>query len=151
MKKSFLIFIILSFLFYSYQNPTRDKFKYIDEKILKIEKCIEKISKNKLSTPYEKNELVNCILKKEKYSDEIRDIFCNKFLQNYIKIDSEDLDKKLISIHKMLILCFDIKENANMTFVKSLKKEFLYFKDLFKKRRFRLKNNDRRNRPTLEL
>lgn len=108
------------------------RIKLIREHIDTIEKSmkeIEDIEKNKQHTS---NQLIRWIMNKEQHANKLQEIVTQYFMTQRIKIDDKNYDKKISSLHQMLIYAMKCKQTtdlANVNKLRDLVKDFqtLYF------------------------
>lgn len=141
MKKSFLIAAALlltsSQLVFSHcQLPCgiyHDQmvFQEVEEAIQTIETAVHEISHNPSSNPLERNQLVRWVMNKDNYADIIATKMNFYFLQQRIKLDAKNLSEKLISAHKIVVLCMKAKQTVDMQVVSQLRQEWEHFKTLY--------------------
>ena len=125
------IFLVVCYGFLPNMNNQRELIKKIEKNLEKAGFYTEKIDKNKATTPNLQNQLIHTVFQRDKAIDSVADTL-SLFLQRYIKIEDEDLDKKLISVHKMLNLCFRIKQDINICLIDQFFQELNCFKKLIK-------------------
>ena len=135
MYKGFFIAFIVAATYSFCELPIkfdnqRDLIEQIEEEIDMISNSMQNILENPANSPQGYNDLVNRVLKKDASADEISNILSKEFLQKYIAIDDVDIEIKLMIIHKMLNLCFQVKNSVDMALVNSLKEELESFKKL---------------------
>lgn len=137
------ICVLLSFIFfineYAYshcQMPCgiyHDDMVYdqIDQYVETMYKAMWELNELKLDTPKERNQFVRWVMQKDKNSDEAAELLCYYFLEQKIKPDEPDTLKRLVSLHKLLFLTVQIKQNVDIEIVKQFKKEWDDFKLMF--------------------
>lgn len=105
----------------------------IDEFYETMFKAISSLNDNTLSSNFDKNQFIRWVITKEQSCDEIALLITKYFLQQKIKPDDNDSDTTdlLKSMHKLLFMLVQIKQNADLKFVKEFGQEWDHFKDLF--------------------
>lgn len=106
-------------------------FDQVDQYVETMYKGITVVNESKFSTIKDKNEFIRWIMQKEKESNETANLLLTYFLQQKIKPGEEDTVKKLTSIHKLLFLIVQIKQNADVNIVESFSNEWDQFKLMF--------------------
>lgn len=113
-----------------YDDPMR--IAMIEEHIATIEKSMNQIVQLEGDENHNANQLIRWVTNKEKHADEIQHIVAQYFMTQRIKPDTENYEKKLVLLHKMLIAgmkCKQTTDLAHVTVLRSLVKDFeaLYF------------------------
>ncbi len=142
MKKSFLLATFL-FLFSTalstsafahceipcgiYDDATR--LSLIQEHIVTIEKSMNKIKE--LENGSNQNQLIRWVANKEDHANQLQEIVTQYFMTQRIKFDAKDYDKKLASLHQMLVYAMKCKQTVDLANVESLKKAAKEFHDLY--------------------
>ena len=106
-------------------------FDQVDQYVETMYKGMTMLTSSKFSTPKERTEFVRWVNLKEDSSDVIAELFTSYFLQQKIKPGEEDTTKKLISIHNMLFMLVQIKQNADRAMVEKFNDEWEKFKLMF--------------------
>lgn len=106
-------------------------FDQIDQYVETMFKGISVVNESKFSTVREKNEFIRWVMTKEKSSDETAQLILTYFLQQKIKPNEEDTEKKLVSAHKMLFLLVQIKQNCDLKIIDQFANEWEKFKLMF--------------------
>ena len=106
--------------------------KRIAEHITTIEKAMKQIIDLGAQKPVNYNQVVRWVNTKEHHAIEIQTIVSQYFLTQRIKADAKDYDKKLASLHQILVGAMKCKQTTDLANVEKLKttlKEFevLYF------------------------
>src|ERR1700733_7367459 len=94
-------------------------------------KGITMLNTNKFDSAWDRNEFVRWVIQKEKASDEIAELFTKYFLQQKIKPGEEDTAKRLASVHQMLFLLVQIKQNVDRKLIDNFFDEWEKFKLMF--------------------
>ncbi|MGD9161660.1 MAG: superoxide dismutase [Ni] [Desulfobacteraceae bacterium] len=143
-RVSFLITALLAFLFlYSgivyahceipcgiYDDEMR--VKMISEHIQTIEKSMNQINElEKAGLANHSNQLVRWIMNKEDHAGKLQEIVTQYFMTQRIKIDSKDYDKKLNTLHHMLVYAMKCKQTTDLENVEALKKLVKEFSDIY--------------------
>ncbi len=106
-------------------------FDQIDQYIETMYKGIFVINDSKFATTHDRNETIRWVILKEKASDETALLITQYFLQQKIKPDEPDTNKRLVNAHKLLFLIVAIKQNADLQTVKNFSAEWEKFKLMF--------------------
>ncbi|MGZ3634297.1 MAG: superoxide dismutase [Ni] [Parachlamydiaceae bacterium] len=106
-------------------------FDQIDQYVETMYKGISVLNNNKFSNPKERNEFIRWVIEKEQASDEVASLLNSYFLQQKIKGNEPDTDKRLKAVHNLLTRCVAIKQNADLKFVEDFSDEWEKFKLLF--------------------
>jgi len=104
----------------------------INEHIATVEKSMNQIMELEKADHHHSNQLVRWIINKEHHADEIQDIVTQYFLTQRIKPEAKDYEKKLKTLHQMLIYSMKCKQTTDLSHVNTLRglvKDFqaLYF------------------------
>ena len=104
----------------------------INEHIVTIEKSMNQIIELEKADHHHSNQLVRWIMNKEHHADEIQEIVTQYFLTQRIKPEAKDYEKKLKTLHQMLIYSMKCKQATDLSHVNTLRglvKDFqaLYF------------------------
>ena len=110
-------------------DDQKDLIFRIENNIKRLSFSLKEISKNRYETTKDRNSFVQAILQKDRASDEISNIL-SAFLQKHIKDDDSNLTDKLSTIHKMLNICFEMKQSVDNSYLQDLKEEFRSLKKL---------------------
>lgn len=104
----------------------------IDEYFETMVKAVTAMHNNDFKTVQDRNQFMRWVITKEKMSDEMAQVLMYYFLQQKVKPGNDDDTQDLVkSIHKMLFLLVQIKQNADVKIVKEFGKEWDHFKELF--------------------
>lgn len=107
-------------------------FDEVDQYVETMYKGISVMLENKFDTILQKNQYIRWAINKEESSDGIARRFCEYFLQQKIKPgDDPETDAKVKSVHKMLFLLVQIKQNVDLEMVKKFSEEWDRFKLMF--------------------
>lgn len=142
MKKYFLILGFSTFIFCTSRLLSHCQMPcgiYNDSMIYdKIDQYVETMYKgdtmlthNKFQSSWDRNEFVRWVMTKDKMTDEIAELLMSYFLQQKIKPDEEDTAEKLKSVHKMMFMLVQIKQNTDRKFVENFNDEWAKFKVMF--------------------
>lgn len=113
-------------------NNQKNLVSRIEENISLIKNMTQNILDNPANSPQTRSDLVTSALKKDSCSDEISEIISDEFLQKYILPTDPEINVKLLSVCKIMNICFQLKTKVDMDLVQSLEKEFKLFKELMK-------------------
>lgn len=89
------------------------------------------LTNGKFANPWGRNEFVRWVITKEKMTDEIAELLMTYFLQQKIKPDEEDTVDKIKSVHKLMFMLVQIKQNTDRKFVENFNEEWNKFKLMF--------------------
>ncbi len=89
------------------------------------------IQENLEQTITDKKSLIYWIVSKEEHANKFTRLLTEYFLQQHLDPEEEDVEKKLISILKMMRLIQELKESAEIAPIKMLKKELTLFQEIF--------------------
>ena len=77
------------------------------------------------------NQLIRWVMNKEEHANKLQYIVTQYFMTQRIKTDTENYDKKLSALHRMLIYSMKCKQTVDLAHVDSLKKAAKEFHDLY--------------------
>ena len=105
----------------------------IKEHITTIEKSINQIIKLEKSEGLNYNQLVRWVMNKEEHALKLQNIVTQYFMTQRIKVGTDNYEKKLSTLHKLLVYSMKSKQTTdlkNIGMLRSLANEFegLYFK-----------------------
>ena len=105
----------------------------IREHITTIEKSINQIIKLEKSEGLNYNQLVRWVMNKEEHALKLQNIVTQYFMTQRIKVGTDNYEKKLSTLHKLLVYSMKSKQTTdlkNIGMLRSLANEFegLYFK-----------------------
>lgn len=103
----------------------------IDQYVETMYKGITILTESKFSTVKDKNEFVRWVVQKENASNEAANLLLTYFIQQKIKPGEDDTIKKLTSVHKLLFLLVQIKQNTDVQIVETFNNEWEQFKLMF--------------------
>ncbi len=104
----------------------------VDEYFETMVKAVTFMHDDAFKTVQEKNQFIRWVITKEKMSDEVAEVLMYYFLQQKVKPGNDDDTTDLVrSLHKMLFLLVQIKQNADVKIVKEFGNEWDHFKELF--------------------
>ena len=103
----------------------------INEHIATIEKSMNQIIALEKAKDHHSNQLVRWIMNKEHHADEIQEIVTQYFLTQRIKPDTKDYEKKLGSLHQMLVYSMKCKQTADLNHVNTLRRLVKDFQALY--------------------
>ena len=105
------------------------RMKLIFEHATTIEKSMKQISE--LEKTNEANQLVRWVTNKEKHAELLQEIVTQYFMTQRIKLDAKDYDKKITSLHKMLIFSMKCKQTIDLANVEKLRTAAQEFEKLY--------------------
>ncbi|ACL02512.1 Putative superoxide dismutase, Ni-type (NiSOD) [Desulfatibacillum aliphaticivorans] len=113
-----------------YDDPMR--IAMLNEHIATIEKSMKSIIELERADHPHYNQLVRWINNKEDHANQFQEIVTQYFMTQRIKLDAPDYDKKIATLHRMLVYAMKCKQTTdlqNVVILRSLVKEFetLYF------------------------
>lgn len=103
----------------------------LDQYVETMFKGVTMLSNSKFASAWDRNEFVRWVMQKEKASDEAAQLFTTYFLQQKIKPGEDDTVKRLTSVHKLLFLLVQIKQNTERKLVEEFADEWEKFKLMF--------------------
>lgn len=103
----------------------------VDQYVETMYKGMTMLNDSKFDTVHSKNEFIRWVINKEKSSDEVAQLLTSYFLQQKIKPDEEDTDKRLKMTHRLLVMLVLIKQNTDRKFVEDFSAEWDKFKLMF--------------------
>lgn len=103
----------------------------VDEYFETMYKACNYVNDSKFTTSVERNQFVRWVTTKDLLSDEIANLLCTYFLQQKIKPADPDTADQVTSIHKLLFLLVQIKQNVDVKIVQQFGDEWDHFKKLF--------------------
>lgn len=103
----------------------------IDQYVETMYKAMWELNEIKFNSVKERNQFIRWVMQKDKNSDEAAELLCYYFLEQKIKPGEPDTIKKLESVHRLLFLTVQIKQNVDIELVKQFKKEWDDFKLMF--------------------
>jgi len=104
----------------------------ISEDATTVEKAMKMIDKLGKEAPVNYNQLVRWITNKEEHADRIQDTVSQYFMTQRISPGTDNYEKKVVVLHKMLVAAMKCKQTTDLSHVETLRtllKEFeiLYF------------------------
>ena len=104
----------------------------IAEDATTVEKSMKMIDKLSKEAPVNYNQLVRWITNKEEHTNKIQHVVYQYFMTQRIAPDTDNYEKKVVVLHKMLVAAMKCKQTTDLTHVETLRtllKEFeqLYF------------------------
>lgn len=103
----------------------------IDQYVETMFKGITMLNSNKFDNAWDRNEFVRWVIQKEKASDDVAELFTKYFLQQKIKPGEDDTVKRISSVHHMLFLLVQIKQNVDRKLIDEFADEWEKFKLMF--------------------
>lgn len=107
------------------------RIKTISEHITTIEKAIQEISKLKNAKTLNYNQIIRWINAKERHATEIQTIVSQYFMTQRIKAASDNYNKKLVVLHKMLVIAMKCKQTTDLAYPESLRRLVKEFEDIY--------------------
>ncbi|MDB2614001.1 hypothetical protein N9Y92_02450 [Chlamydiales bacterium] len=130
MKKMLFYFLLLPTLILAnyHDQIVYDK---VDDYYQTMFEAIEILNKNAFNTPQDKNTFIHWVNTKDHMSDELAQVLTSYFLQKKIapSIDSETT-KLIQTIHKLLFLIEDIKQQVSIKVIEDFGITWNQFKEL---------------------
>ena len=108
-------------------------FHVLDEDVETVAKMVEMMNVSecpKKSQVLLRNQFTRAVTNKDTYADKIAHTISEYFLQQRIKMDDPDLQKKLAGAHKVLVLAMKVKQAPDEAAVGALKDSLEAFKAL---------------------
>ena len=102
-------------------------FQHIDT----IEKSMREIVRLDDKKNRNANQIVRWIMNKEAHADKIQNIVTQYFMTQRIKLDAKQYDKKIRTLHQILITSMKCKQTTDIAHTKALKKDVSAFKKLY--------------------
>jgi hypothetical protein len=102
----------------------------IEKEIANLKAIVIEINASVSSSPEVKKGLIEAVMKKNRFSDDISEIIIKQFLQKGISSTDPQLDKKLIYIHRMLEILYDIRNTADIKLIDEMEVTVTSFKAL---------------------
>ena len=103
----------------------------IDQYVETMFKGVTEIQENKHDTTKNRSDFIRWIVEKENESNEVASLLTTYFLQQKIKPDEDDTAKRLASVHRLLFMLMQIKQNVDRKFVDVFADEWEKFKLMF--------------------
>lgn len=103
----------------------------IEQYIETMYKAMSELNHLELNKVKECNQFVRWVMLKDKESDKAAKLLTIYFLQQKIKPGEPDTVTRLVSLHKLLFLTVQIKQNTELSCVKQFKDEWDNFKLMF--------------------
>jgi nickel superoxide dismutase len=86
-----------------------------------VEKSIKMINAlSEKSDASSRNQLVRWVMNKEKHAQKIITTISDYFLTQRVKSSQEDYAKRLVDHHAVIVSAMEVKQNAEMSYVKTL-------------------------------
>jgi len=103
----------------------------VEQYIETMYKAMSELNHLELTKVKDSNQFVRWVMLKDKESDNVAHLLTIYFLQQKIKPGEQDTTPRLISLHKLLFLSVQIKQNTDLSCVKQFKDEWDNFKLMF--------------------
>jgi len=107
------------------------RFNMIAEHITTIEKSMKEIQGLEKEKSINYNQLVRWITNKENHADALQEIVTQYFMTQRIKPDTENYEKKLAGLHKMLLFAMKCKQSTDLSHIGALRGLLEEFHDLY--------------------
>ncbi len=106
-------------------------FDQVDQYVETMYKACSILNNNKFASVHDHLEFTRWVINTEEMSNDTAELFLKYFLQQKIKPGESDTPQKLNSIHKLLFLIVQIKQNCDQKIVLQFGEEWENFKDIF--------------------
>jgi nickel superoxide dismutase len=106
-------------------------FDQVDQYVETMVKAVTVLTDSKFTSLKDHNEFVRWVMQKDRHSDETATLLCSYFLQQKIKPGEDDTAKRVLSVHKMLVLIVQIKQSVDLKLVNDFYEEWEKFKLMF--------------------
>ena len=107
------------------------RIKMIYEHTLTIEKAMNEIIRLGQENPVDYNQLIRWVSNKEAHASEIQHIVSQYFMTQRINIETENYDKKLNIMHKILRTAMRCKQSTDLKKVERIKELLAEFETLY--------------------
>ncbi len=136
MKKLCILFFVIVFAkVYSQCIELKSEdsllFSRIEENLVFLEKLQSSLIKNSAESPLLRNELYFILMEKSKLVLDITEVITEYFLQRRISISDPLREKKLVQVHSLLVLLYQIKTTADLSPFEQIRKELNNLKKAF--------------------
>lgn len=105
------------------------------EHVTTIEKSMKQIMKLEKDNNLNYNQLVRWINNKEVHAEKLQGIVTQYFMTQRIKVDAMDYNKKISSLHKLLIYSMKSKQSTDLKNIKTLSSLIDQFEGLYIKKK----------------
>ena len=105
------------------------------EHVTTIEKSMKQIMKLEKDNNLNYNQLVRWINNKEVHAEKLQGIVTQYFMTQRIKVDAMDYNKKISSLHKLLIYSMKSKQSTDLKNIKTLRSLIDQFEGLYIKKK----------------
>ena len=109
------------------------RFTALLEDVATLKKAVGKIEKESNSEVPNYNQLVRWVGNKETHADNVADVMLKYFLAQRIKASQPDYEKRLVAIHKIIVLAMKTKQNVDGQIVDDLEAAITAFQELYQK------------------
>ena len=103
----------------------------LQEHATTIEKSMREINNLEKAEPGNANQLIRWVMNKEHHADEIQEIVTQYFMTQRIKPEDQNYEKKITTLHQMLIAAMKCKQTTDEANVAKLRKLFDEFHGLY--------------------
>jgi nickel superoxide dismutase len=107
------------------------RFSSMLEDVATLKKAVKAINQPEKADGKSKNQLVRWVNTKETYADNISKTVTYYFLAQRIKTGQKNYEKKLVALHRIIVLAMKTKQGADLKVVDELGKAILAFKLLY--------------------
>lgn len=110
-----------------YDDATRMTLIY--EHIKTIEKSMRKIKE--LEKENDNNQLVRWIINKENHAEMLQEVVTGYFMTQRIKLDAQNYDKKIKTLHSLLVFSMKAKQSIDLSYIEKLQRTADEFNKLY--------------------
>jgi hypothetical protein len=108
----------------------------LQREVVLLKKIVAEINKNYKDSSKFRNDLIEVVMKKNRFSEEISDLIVKQFIQKEVFSKDPYIHKKLIIGHKILSLLHGIKNKADINLIEKLEQVINQFKKLLEEEKF---------------
>jgi nickel superoxide dismutase len=103
----------------------------IAEHITTIEKAMKQIVTLSKEAPLKHNQIVRWVINKESHATEIQGIISDYFMAQRIKTDAAEYEKKLGTLHQLLVGAMKCKQSTDLAHVDKMRLKLKEFEKLY--------------------
>ena len=103
----------------------------ISEDATTVEKAMKMIDKLGKEAPVNYNQLVRWITNKEEHANKIQHAVYQYFMTQRIAPDTDNYEKKVVVLHKMLVAAMKCKQTTDLSHVETLRTLLKEFEELY--------------------
>ena len=103
----------------------------IAEHITTIEKSMIQIMEIQKEKNHNANQLIRWVANEEKHANELQEIVSQYFMTQRIKFDAKNYDKKIGTLHQMLVYAMKCKQTTDLDNAGKLREALKSFEDLY--------------------